>query len=96
MGAYTHIGYATCVNYMHRSSRLYGHREPRAGKTHALTREDHPQLGTRWRALCGAVVHSNGGRDEYGDPVAPNVQPAPKLGAGVTCKQCLRRIHAGS
>lgn len=97
LGLYTHIGWKDGVNYQFRSSRLYGHREPKAGKTHALTQEDHPQLGTRWRALCGEVVHDNGGKDEYGDAITPNVRPAPdENGGGVTCKRCKQVFRKGS
>lgn len=93
LGLYTHVGHKGCVNYLFRSSRMYGHRAPQAGKRHALTQENHPQLGMRWRSLCGEVVHDNGGKDEFGDAVTPNVCPAPdETGTGVTCKRCRQRI----
>ncbi len=86
---HTHVGRKPNVAYAYRSSRLYGHDTPKPGRSHALNREDHPQLGTRWRSLCGEVVHDNGGRDEFGDAVTPNVRPAPGV---VTCKRCLRMM----
>lgn len=95
MATYTHVGFRPHVGYAHCGARLWGHTTPRAGRRHAINREDHPQLGTRWRALCGEVVHDNRGRDEYGDAVAPNVRPADDPAAGkVTCKRCLRKVAA--
>lgn len=94
LGFYTHVGYRTNVGERYRSSRLYGHDAPNPGKTHALNREDHPQLGARWRGLCGEVVYDNGGRDEFGDAITPNVREAPnESGKGVTCKRCRKAIQ---
>lgn len=93
LGLYTHVGYRPRTGYQHCGARLWGHTTPRPGKTHALTLEVIPGFGTRWRALCGDKVPDCAAKDDHGDPIPPNVRPAPdEAGGGVTCRRCRRKI----
>jgi len=88
---FTHTGFRAQVG-RHPSGPLGWRTEVTPGRTHALNQEDHPLLGTRWRSLCGEVVQGRY-RNEWGEPVVPNVRPASDPGAWrVTCRRCLRAL----
>lgn len=74
---YTHVGGQTTVGYRH-TSALGMHREPTAGKRHALN-----VSGNGYLAVCGEGVPCD---DEHGDR---NLICKASDGT-VTCKRCLK------
>ncbi len=86
---HTHVGHRARVGYVHCGARLWGHREPKAGKLHALT--GGPSVFT---ALCGEKVAAQE-YDDFGfrlEGGPKNIIAASDPKATVTCKRCLRLI----
>lgn len=83
MTTHTHTGYRSHVGHVHCGAKLWGHRIPKAGRTHALTGGP-----MRFVTLCGETVDLC--RYDFGEPLRPNVRPVGDSEvAPVTCKRCL-------
>lgn len=90
---HTHTGYSRAVGYRHHGARLHGHVLPKSGKTHALTIQPNALNGSVMVSLCGETVLQDGGFDEWGEPIRPNVRSVEDPAVlPVTCKRCLRQI----